>query len=140
MGNAMLALGITSWTLYARLARAQVLSLRKEAYVQAARLSGCSTPSILLRTMLPNMLGPLAVNAAAQLGTTMVGLAGLSFLGIGVREPHAEWGSMISAARGYIQLAPWSVLFPAGAAVLTVMVFNLLGDCLRDWLDPEAAK
>ena len=70
----------------------------------------------------------------------MVGLAGLSFLGIGVREPHAEWGSMISAARGYIQLAPWSVLFPAGAVVLTVMVFNLLGECLRDWLDPEAAK
>ena len=140
MGNAMLALGITGWTLYARLARAQVLALQKEAYVQAARLSGCGTFSILLRTLLPNMLGPLAVNAAAQLGATMVGLAGLSFLGIGVREPHAEWGSMISAARGYIQLAPWSVLFPAGAVVLTVMVFNLLGDCLRDWLDPEAAK
>ena len=140
MGNAMLAMGITGWTLYARLARAQVLSLRQEAYVQAARLSGCSGPSILLRTLLPNMLGPLAVNAATQLGVMMVGIAGLSFLGIGVREPQAEWGSMISAARAYIQLAPWSVLYPSAATVLTVMVFNYLGDCLRDWLDPEAAK
>ena len=140
MGNAMLAMGITGWTLYARLARAQVLALREEAYVQAARLSGCGSPSILLRTLLPNMLGPLTVNAATQLGVMMVGIAGLSFLGIGVREPQAEWGSMISAARAYIQLAPWSVLFPAGATAGTVMVFNYLGDCLRDWLDPEAAK
>ncbi len=140
MGNAMLAMGITGWTLYARLARAQVLALREEAYVQAARLSGCGGPSILLRTLLPNMLGPLTVNAATQLGVMMVGIAGLSFLGIGVREPQAEWGSMISAARAYIQLAPWSVLFPAGATAGTVMVFNYLGDCLRDWLDPEAAK
>ena len=140
MFNAMLAMGITGWTLYARLARAQVLSLKEEAYVSAARLSGCSGPEILLKTLLPNMLGPLTVNAATQIGTMMIGIAGLSFLGIGVTEPQAEWGSMINASRAYIQLAPWAVLFPAGATILTVMIFNYLGDCIRDVLDVEAAK
>ena len=140
MFNAMLALGITGWTLYARLARAQVLALKEEAYVSAARLSGCSGPEILFKTLLPNMLGPLVVNASTQIGTTMIGIAGLSFLGIGVMEPQAEWGSMINASRAYIQLAPWAVLAPACATVITVMVFNYLGDCVRDALDVEVAK
>lgn len=135
MGNAMLALGVTGWTLYARLARAHVLALREEPYVHAARLSGCGAGSILLKTLLPNMLGPLIVNAATQIGVMMIGIAGLSFLGIGVTEPQAEWGSMISLSRSYIQLAPWAVFAPAGATILTVMVFNYLGDCVRDYLD-----
>ena len=140
MFNAMLALGITGWTGYARLARAKVLSLKEEAYVSAARLSGCSDASIMFRTLLPNMLGPLVVNASTQIGSMMIGIAGLSFLGIGVMEPQAEWGSMISASRAYIQLAPWAVLAPACATILTVMVFNYLGDCVRDVLDVEVAK
>ena len=140
MFNAMLAMGITGWTLYARLARAQVMALKEEAYVSAARLSGCSGPSILLRTLLPNMLGPLVVNAATQIGAMMIGIAGLSFLGIGVTEPRAEWGSMINASRAYIQLAPWAVLAPACATILTVMVFNYLGDCVRDVLDVEVKR
>ncbi len=140
MFNAMLAMGITGWTGYARLARAKVLSLKEEAYVSAARLSGCSDLSILFRTLLPNMLGPLVVNASTQIGTMMIGIAGLSFLGIGVQEPQAEWGSMISGSRAYIQLAPWPVLAPAFATILTVMVFNYLGDCVRDVLDVEVAK
>ena len=140
MGNAMLAMGITGWTLYARLARAQVLSLKEEAYVNAARLSGCGALSILFKTPLPNMLGPMVVNASIQIGTMMVGIAGLSFLGIGVSEPQAEWGSMINASRAYLQLAPWAVLGPAAATIVTVMVFNYLGDCVRDALDVEAAK
>lgn len=140
MGNAMLALGVTGWTLYARLARSQTLALKNEPYVCAARLSGCGTFSILFRTLLPGMLGPLAVSAATQLGTTMIGIAGLSFLGIGVMEPQAEWGSMIAASRAYLQLAPWAVLAPAAATVVTVMVFNLLGDAVRDALDPEVGK
>ena len=135
MFNAMLAMGVTGWTLYARLARAQVLALKKEAYVSAARLTGQGALPILLKTLLPNMLGPLAVNASTQIGTMMIGIAGLSFLGIGVTEPQAEWGSMISGARAYIQLAPWAVLAPAAATILTVMIFNCLGDCLRDALD-----
>lgn len=140
MFNAMLALGITGWTGYARLARAKVLSLKEEAYVNAARLSGCSTASIMSRTLLPNLLGPLVVNASTQIGSMMIGIAGLSFLGIGVMEPQAEWGSMISGMRAYIQLAPWAVLAPAFATILTVMVFNYLGDCVRDVLDVEAEK
>ena len=140
MFNAMLAMGVTGWTLYARLARAQVLALKKEAYVSAARLTGQGALPILLKTLLPNMLGPLAVNASTQIGTMMIGIAGLSFLGIGVTEPQAEWGSMISGARAYIQLAPWAVLAPAVATILTVMIFNCLGDCLRDVLDVEGAR
>ena len=140
MFNAMLALGITGWTGYARLARAKVLSLKEEAYVNAARLSGCSAASIMSCTLLPNMLGPLVVNASIQIGSMMIGIAGLSFLGIGVMEPQAEWGSMISGMRAYIQLAPWAVLAPAFATILTVMVFNYLGDCVRDVLDVEAEK
>ena len=138
--NAMLAMGVTGWTLYARLARAQVLALKEEAYVSAARLTGQGALPILLKTLLPNMLGPLAVNASTQIGTMMIGIAGLSFLGIGVTEPQAEWGSMISGARAYIQLAPWAVLAPAAATILTVMIFNCLGDCLRDVLDVEGAR
>ena len=138
--NAMLAMGVTGWTLYARLARAQVLALKEEAYVSAARLTGQGVLSILLTTLLPNMLGPLVVNASTQIGTMMIGIAGLSFLGIGVTEPQAEWGSMISGARAYLQLAPWAVLAPAGATILTVMVFNYLGDCVRDVLDVEGSR
>ena len=140
MLNAMLAMGVAGWTGYARLARAKVLSLKEEAYVNAARLSGCSDASIMFRTLLPNMLGPLVVNASTQIGSMMIGIAGLSFLGIGVQEPQAEWGSMINLSRAYIQLAPWAVLAPAFATIVTVMIFNYLGDCVRDVLDVEAAK
>lgn len=88
--------------------------------------------TILLKYMLPQLIGPLAVTAVTQLGTALVDIAGLSFLGIGVQEPQAEWGSMINQARAYIQLNPWPVLAPAAATVLTVMLLNRLGDCVRD--------
>ena len=140
MLNAMLAMGITGWTLYARLARAQVLALKEEAYVSAARLTGQGTFSILVKSLLPNMLGPLVVSASTRIGVMMIGIAGLSFLGIGVTEPQAEWGGMISASRAYLQLAPWAVLAPAGAILVTVMIFNYLGDCVRDALDVEGTK
>mgnify|MGYP004579888049 FL=1 len=140
MINAMLAMGLSGWTLYARLARAQVIAMKKEPFISAARLSGCSDLKIMLHYLLPCMLGTLVVNAATQLGVMMIGIAGLSFLGIGVTEPHAEWGSMINQSRAYMQLAPWATLAPAGATVITVMVFNCLGDCLRDYLDVEATK
>ena len=135
MGNAMLAMGITGWTLYARLARAQVLAMKEESYVHAARLTGCSGWTIMTRTLLPNLLGPMLVTAATQIGVMMIGIAGLSFLGIGVSEPQAEWGSMINGSRAYLQLAPWAVLAPAIATIITVMIFNYLGDCVRDALD-----
>ena len=140
MINAMLAMGLSGWTLYARLARAQVIAMKNEPFISAARLSGCSNIKIMLHYLLPCMLGSLIVNAATQLGVMMIGIAGLSFLGIGVTEPHAEWGSMINQSRAYMQLAPWATLAPAVATVVTVMIFNCLGDFLRDYLDVEAAK
>ena len=108
--------------------------------MKAAVLSGSGSFKIMTVTILPNMLGPLIVTATTQIGVMMIGIAGLSFLGIGVTEPQAEWGSMINTSRAYIQLAPWAVLFPAAATMITVMVFNHLGDCARDALDVEVAK
>lgn len=140
MGNAMLAMGVTGWTLYARLARAQVMKLKNAPYVCAARLSACGDGTILLKYLLPSIIGPMAVNAATQLGVMMVGIAGLSFLGIGVQEPYAEWGSMIAQGRAYIQLNPWPVLAPAAATAITVMLFNYLGDCVRDYVAVEERK
>jgi len=133
--NAMLALGITSWTLYARLSRSLVMEMKEEPFIAAARFSGCGSVSIMFRHILPNVVGPLLVNAATQIGTMMIGVAGLSFLGIGVTPPSAEWGSMINEARTYVRLAPWTVLAPSGAMVFTVMVFNYLGDSVRDMMD-----
>ncbi len=130
--NALLALGITSWTVYARLARSLTLQAKKETYVAAARFSGCRGPALLFKQILPNVVGSLAVTAATQIGSTMMGIAGLSFLGIGVIPPRAEWGSMISEGRSYMQLAPWATLAPAAAVVVTVVVFNCLGDAARD--------
>ena len=138
--NAMIALGIAGWTIYARLARVHTMALKNEPFILAARMNGSSGLSILLRHILPNMIGPLLVNAVTQIGTTMIGIAGLSFLGLGVVPPNAEWGSMINEARAYVQLAPWSVFVPAVAVIITVMVFNYLGDAVRDYSDVSEAK
>lgn len=108
------------------------MSLKTAPYVSAARLSGCGHMKLLFQYLLPNMIGTLSVSAASQLGAMLVGVAGLSFLGIGVQEPYAEWGSMMNQSRAYLQLNPWPVLTPAAATVVTVMLFHLLGDCVRD--------
>ena len=129
---ALIALGVTAWTGYAKLARSHTLSIRNENYIAAARLAGLSGWQIILRHILPNILFPLITNALTQVGTTMIGISGLSFLGLGVIPPQAEWGSMISESRAYIQLAPWSVLYPAAATVLTIMLFNYLGDAVME--------
>ena len=135
MGNAMLAMGFASWTPYARLARSRVISLKNEDFVQAARISGCSDSMIMGKYILPNIFNSLLTFATSQIGTVMLGFAGLSFLGLGVQLPQAEWGSMISEARGMLRTAPWTVMFPAAALVITVMVFNFLGDSLQDRID-----
>lgn len=134
MVNAMIALGFAGWTLYARLARGKVLSIKNEDYIHAARLSGSSDFRIMLFHILPNIAGELVVNASIQMGTTMLGFAGLSYLGLGVQVPQAEWGSMINEAKGYIQLAPWAVLAPGLALFFTVILFNLFGDALSDYI------
>lgn len=135
MGNAMLALGFAGWTSYARLARSRVISLKNEQFIQAARLSGCSDLVIVYKYILPNIFSSILTFATTQVGAVMLGFAGLSFLGLGVQQPHAEWGSMISESRGMLSTAPWTVLFPSLALVVVVMVFNYLGDALCDRID-----
>ena len=135
--GAMIALGITMWTSFARLARSHTRTIVIAPYIAAARMAGVSGPAILLRHILPNILEPMLVNALSQIGTTMIGISGLSFLGLGVVPPQAEWGSMISESRAYIQVAPWAVLYPAAATVLTIVVFNYLGDAVMDYRDAE---
>lgn len=133
LGGAMIALGITMWTSFARLARSHTLSIKNEPYIMAAKLSGKGGLTILFTHILPNILEPVLVNALTQIGTTMIGISGLSFLGLGVVAPQAEWGSMISEARAYIQIAPWAVLYPAAATVITIIVFNYLGDAVMEY-------
>ncbi|MDD3217661.1 MAG: ABC transporter permease [Lachnospiraceae bacterium] len=135
--NAMLALGLTAWTVYARLARSHVMAIKEEDFIKAARINGNSKVRIMARHLLPNVIGPLVVNATVQIGSTMMGIAGLSFLGLGVQVPAAEWGSMISEARNYFQLAPWCIWGPGVAIIATIMIFNCLGDAVRDVLDPK---
>lgn len=137
--NAMIALGVTGWTSYARLARSRVIALRQEVFIDAARTANNSNLRIILRYILPNILGPLIVNATVQISSTMLNLAGMSFLGLGVQVPKAEWGSMINDGRTLLQLAPWTVMAPAVAILITVVVFNLLGDSARDLLDVNAS-
>ncbi len=132
MLNAMIALSLSGWTLYARLTRSKVLSLKHEDFIYASRLSGSNPFKIMVMHLLPNVISEVIVNGTIQLGMTMLGLAGLSYLGLGVQLPHAEWGSMINEARGYMQLAPWAVIAPSAALFITVLVFNLFGDTLAD--------
>lgn len=131
--NAMLATGITSWTSYARLARSHTMSLKNEAFISAAKLNRCSDYCILKEHIFPNISGSLIINASNQIGFTMMSIAGLSFLGLGVTPPATEWGSMINEARSYMQLAPWAVFAPSIAILITIMVFNYLGDSIRDY-------
>jgi len=129
---ALIALGATAWTGYAKIARSHTLSVKNENYIAAAKLAGLRGWQIICFHILPNTLFPLVTNALTQIGTTMIGISGLSFLGLGVIPPQAEWGSMINESRAYIQLAPWAVLYPALATVITIMFFNYLGDAVMD--------
>lgn len=135
--NAIIALGAISWPKFARLARGLTLTQKDSSYLMAARLAGSSTPKLLVKHILPNIAGPILVTSVLDIGTMMMELAGLSFLGLGVKPPMAEWGSMISDGRVMLQTAPWMVLAPGGAIFVTVMIFNLLGDTVRDYLDPR---
>ena len=135
--NAVIALVVISWPKFARLARGLTLSEKSSSYIKAAKLSGSSTAKILFKHILPNISGPILVTAVLDIGVIMMELAGLSFLGLGVKPPMAEWGSMINEGRSMLQVAPWMALAPGGAIFITVMIFNLMGDTLRDYLDPK---
>ena len=135
--NAMIAIAVVSWPVYARLVRAQVLSLRELEFVEAARSLGASADRIVWQHILPNTLAPLLVQASFDMGGAILSAAGLSFIGFGAQPPTAEWGVMISDGRNYIVTQPWLSLFPGLAILLTVAAFNLIGDGLRDALDPR---
>ena len=135
--NAVVAVALVSWTKYARLARSLVLKTRSRDYVAAAVVTGSKTPYLLTRYLLPDVLPMLLVTAAADIGGMMLELAGLSFLGFGAKAPTPEWGLMLNEGRQFIQNAPWMTVYPGAAIFVVAAVFNLLGDALRDMLDPR---
>ena len=135
--NAIIALAAISWPKYARIARSQTLSQKETVYLRAAKLSGSSTVKIIFKHILPNIIGPILVTSMLDIGTMMMELAGLSFLGLGAKPPTAEWGSMMSDTRSLITIVPWVTLAPGIAIFISVMIFNLLGDTIRDYADPK---
>lgn len=135
--NLTLAMGISSVPSYARVVRAAIMSIRGQEYVEAARLNGCSDGRIIVRHILPNIMSQLIVQVTLGLGLTILSASGLSFLGLGVQPPTPEWGSMLAAARGDIRNYPYLLIFPGCAIALVVLALNMLGDGLRDALDPR---
>ena len=133
--NAVISIAAVSWTKYARLARSLVMKIRHEDYVYAAIVTGSKTGYILRKYMLPNVIPTLVITAATDIGGMMLELAGLSFLGFGAKAPAAEWGLMLNEGRTYMQNAPWMMIYPGLAIFIVVVIFNLLGDSLRDVLD-----
>ncbi|MBP9951476.1 MAG: ABC transporter permease [Cypionkella sp.] len=133
----LIALGLTNWSWTCRIARSAALSLKSQGYVQAAQTLGYSDIRIMATQLVPNMLGPILVIGTLGAGSAVLAEAALSFLGLGIRPPFPSWGSMLTDARELIVLAPWAAIFPGLAIFLAVLGFNLLGDGLRDMLDPH---
>lgn len=137
--NAMIAVGVMAVPQYARIVRGSVLQVRGLEYVQAAQALGAADARILTRAILPNVAGPIIVTASLGLATAILDAAGLSFLGLGAQPPTPEWGSMLAQGRELILIAPWVLTAPGVAVFLAVLGFNLVGDALRDLLDPRRA-
>lgn len=137
LGNLILALSLTGWVGYARLVRAQVMSVKEREFVEAARALGASDARVVFRHILPNILQPLIIQSSIGMAGAVLAEATLSFLGLGVPPPSASWGSMLNDARSHLFEAPHLVIFPALAVMLCVLSFNFIGDGLRDYLDPR---
>jgi peptide/nickel transport system permease protein len=137
LSNAMIAIGISATPVFIRLTRAQVLSVKVEDYVEAARAVGNSHLRIALRHILPNVVAPLIVQATLAIAAAVIAEASLSFLGLGQQPPAPSWGSMLNTAKNYIDNAPWMAIWPGLSIFLLVLSFNLVGDGLRDALDPR---
>ena len=137
ISNAVIALAGISWPKYARLARAQTLVIKDMPYILASKMSNSSFLKIIFVHIIPNITSTIVVTASLDIGTMMMELAGLSYLGLGAMPPLAEWGSMMSNGRSMLQTAPWIILAPGVAIFITVALFNLFGDTLRDILDPR---
>lgn len=138
--NAVIALALISWPKYSRIARSQTLSIKNLPYMQASQLAGDSVLQMIFRHVLPNIAGPILVTSMLDIGTMMMEIAGLSFLGLGAQPPVAEWGSMMSSGRSMLQTYPWIVLSPGLAIFISVVIFNLLGDSIRDYMDPKNTR
>lgn len=140
LGNTILALSIVSWTEYCRVTRALVMSLKTNPYVEEGRMGGMSEMKIILKLLLPNVFPYLLVNITQDIGAKLLTLSGLSLLGLASQPPTPEWGYMLSEGRQFMQSAPRLIFYPGMTIVLNVVVFNLLGDSLRDILDPRFTK
>ena len=138
LGNAMIAIGITATPIFIRLSRGQVLVVKSEDYVEAARAVGNPPHRILVRHILPNILPPVIVQGTLAVAAAIIAEASLSFLGLGQQPPAPSWGSMLNTAQRFLTQAPWLAVFPGAAIFVTVLAFNLLGDGLRDALDPKS--
>ncbi len=138
--NLMIAVGIAGIPAYTRLVRGTTLAAKQQAYVEAARVSGARDAAIMFRHILPNVLSPVIVLATLGIGSAILVGASLSFLGLGAKPPTPEWGAMLSAGRNYLSLAWWITLFPGLAIMLTVLSINMVGDGLRDALDPRLKR
>lgn len=135
--NIMVVIGLTGWMGVARLVRAETLSIRERDYVQAARAAGAGSPRILFRHILPNAIGPVLVSATLGVAGAILTESSLSFLGLGVQPPDASWGNMLLEGKEVLGIAWWLSVFPGLAILFTVLGYNLLGESLRDWLDPR---
>ena len=135
--NAILALSLISWPKFALLARSQTLVLKNSLFIKASIINGSSDFKIIYKHILPNILPILLTTATLNIGTMIMEIAGLSFLGLGAMPPSAEWGAMMSSGRIFLQIAPWMILAPAAAIFLTVLLFNLFADVLNEKLDPK---
>lgn len=138
--NAMIAIGIVNVPIYARLLRSTTLQVRNQEFIEATHAMGASHARIIWFHILPNCLSPLIVQATLGIGAAILETAGLSFLGLGAQPPTPEWGTMLSQAKDFIRTAPWTLAFPGMAITLVVVAFNLMGDGLRDLIDPRTAK
>lgn len=135
--NAIIALVAVRWTKFARLARSKTISIKENTFIQACKVSGLSDFNIIVKHIIPNIMGEIMITVMLDVGVTMLELAGLSFLGLGVAPPTAEWGYMLNEGKSYLQTCPWIVLYPGCAIIITVMILNYLGDSIRDYLDPR---
>ena len=135
MTNAIIAISSVTWPKYARLSRSMVLKIKKELYVEAAKLTGSKDKDILFKYILPNMITLMLVTAISDIGALMLEISALSFLGFGAQPPIPEWGAMLNEGRTYLAKAPWLMLYPGIAIVIVVVVFNMLGDNIKDLID-----
>ena len=140
LNNAMIAVGLAAMPHYTRVVRGSVLGVRELQYIEAARVVGCRDGAIMFRHILPNVLAPVIVLATLGVASAIIAGAALSFLGLGAKPPTPEWGAMLSEGRAYLRTAPWITTFPGAAIMVTVLAINLLGDGLRDALDPRMRR